>query len=209
MLEEVEELNIAAAEAEEQLLEQEQLELPEAAEVLVLQTEDGSSRPGLVSAEVGEPVAGRPLRYSELRAESLKARQLPSISKKPRIVIPSVKYNPPRTSPHARAIESLANTLSSFSESPPSLLRASMSAPSLLTAKSPSSSRPGTGLPPPSRSGSSSPLKGLVDLKTLPPPLRSIIAAGVDQSQLNPSIPFSGFPNLTYLRGPPPHGPPA
>lgn len=215
MLEELEDPNQAAAEAEEQL-ELEQVETPEAAEVLVLQG-DGSSTPVL-----GEPDdlaagpcddqfgLGRSLRYTELRAEALKARQLPSISKKPRIVIPAVKYNPPRTSPNARAVESLASTLSSFSDSPPSLLRASSSAPSLLIAKSPTAgSRPGTGLPPPSRSGGSSPLKGLVDLKTLPPPMRSIIAAGVDQAQLNPSIPFSGFPSLTYLRGPAPQGPSA
>mmetsp|Transcript_103865 Transcript_103865/g.294248 ORF Transcript_103865/g.294248 Transcript_103865/m.294248 type:complete len:212 (+) Transcript_103865:64-699(+) len=43
----------------------------------------------------------------------------------------------------------------------------------------------------------------LVDVgsPTRPKPKRPSIPAGVVQANLNPSIPFSGFPNLTYLRG--------
>eukprot|EP00931_Biecheleriopsis_adriatica_P124602 TRINITY_DN99752_c0_g1_i1.p1 TRINITY_DN99752_c0_g1~~TRINITY_DN99752_c0_g1_i1.p1 ORF type:complete len:209 (+),score=45.55 TRINITY_DN99752_c0_g1_i1:43-669(+) len=182
------------------------LEVQQAPDVLLLDVE--ASPEELVGIDVeyatdnDHSPQSRPLRYSELREMAKSARG--NGWKKPRVVR-SVRYIPPPSSPNARAIESLAsqlsstgseglgNSLKSFSSSTPSLRPPVPSAPP---------SRPGTGLPPPSRAGSTSSLKGLLgDLKSLPPVTRSIIAAGVDQAQLNPSIPFSGFPSLTYLRG--------
>merc|ERR1719210_1962465 len=57
---------------------------------------------------------------------------------------------------------------------------------------------------PTSRAGASAVLKTagiLADVATVRPKGNPFHSAGVVQADLNPNIPFSGFPSLNYLRG--------
>lgn len=133
------------------------------------------------------------------------------LAKRARKTVGTAKYHAPRTSPNARKMDYLAKSFGcGFRMEEVSVMRRSASDSALrgydYDGRSSPTSRPGTGLPRPT-SHAGGPVRPLVDTKALPESTRRLLRvhemshAGVSQDAINPNVPFSGFPNLTYLRG--------
>mmetsp|Transcript_76647 Transcript_76647/g.173368 ORF Transcript_76647/g.173368 Transcript_76647/m.173368 type:complete len:183 (+) Transcript_76647:41-589(+) len=128
-----------------------------------------------------------------------------------RRTVGTVKYIAPRVSPAVAGRRSTAMSPNGSladgfgfqaSDHFGSLLQRAASAPSLGlagVASHASSSRATTPKSHSTRAGMSASLKAVASVEMSE--MKHNVPAGVVQSLLNPSIPFSGFPSLSYLRG--------
>lgn len=124
-----------------------------------------------------------------------------------RSVVSTAKYIPPPITPtqHSRTRRTLTHSFSAGSlggaetdgYSPTRHLAACLKTSPSKSSLSQTSSRAST----PSRAKAGEKLTPLSSKPRLPLYFVDGGGAGVDQAEINPSIPFSGFPSLTYLRG--------